>query len=48
MAEACDRCGATLLVAVFIPGHQHVEAVVCLRCGEVQPGAGATRRVNQA
>jgi transcription elongation factor Elf1 len=37
----CEHCGATSLVAVLLPGHAEVEAIVCLRCGRAQQGLTA-------
>jgi ribosomal protein L40E len=37
VSDPCVRCGAAALAAVLLPGHTEVEAVVCLRCGAVQP-----------
>jgi hypothetical protein len=37
VTEPCASCGGTQLAAVLIPGHDEVEAVVCLVCGAVQP-----------
>jgi transcription elongation factor Elf1 len=35
--EPCVYCGGRQLVAVLLPGHGDVEAVVCLVCGMPQP-----------
>lgn len=37
MNDPCVFCGVPQLVAVLLPGHTDVEAVVCLACGTVQP-----------
>ena len=37
MSEPCAYCGAQHLVAVLLPGHDDIEAVVCLACGNPQP-----------
>jgi hypothetical protein len=37
----CEHCGATSLVAVRLPGHAEVEAIVCLHCGRAQHGLAA-------
>ena len=43
VSTACGSCGARRLVAVLIPGHEDVEAVVCLACGAVQQDAVIAR-----
>ena len=37
MSEACVCCGAAQLVTVRFPGHDDIEAVLCLACSTVQP-----------
>lgn len=37
MTEPCAECGAGELVAVMIPGHGEIQAVLCVRCGAFQP-----------
>ena len=36
LTEPCASCGSAQLVAVLLPGHVDIEAVVCLTCGAVQ------------
>ena len=43
MSAACGACGERRLVAVLIPGHEDVEAVVCLACGALQRNVAAAR-----
>ncbi len=37
MSDPCVYCGGMQLVAVLLPGHAEVEAVLCLVCGRPQP-----------
>lgn len=41
VSAPCGSCGERRLVAVLIPGHEDVEAVVCLACGAVQRDGAA-------
>ncbi|MGN6502650.1 MAG: hypothetical protein ACTHKX_07075 [Pseudolysinimonas sp.] len=36
MSDPCAYCGGEQLVAVLLPGHVDVEAVLCLVCGRPQ------------
>ena len=44
VTEPCGWCGRRQLVAVLLPGHEDVEAVVCLTCGRPQPVEGLVER----
>ena len=37
VSDPCVYCGGGQLVAVLLPGHVEVEAVLCLGCGLPQP-----------
>jgi hypothetical protein len=37
VSDPCVYCGGAQLVAVLLPGHVEVEAVLCLGCGRPQP-----------
>jgi uncharacterized Zn finger protein len=43
MSSPCGSCGERRLVAVLIPGHEDVEAVVCLSCGAVHRDVAVAR-----
>lgn len=43
VSSACGSCGERRLVAVLIPGHEDVEAVVCLACGAVHRDVAVAR-----
>lgn len=43
VSPACGSCGQRRLAAVLIPGHEDVEAVVCLSCGSVQRDVAIAR-----
>lgn len=36
VSDPCAYCGGEQLVAVLLPGHVDVEAVLCLVCGRPQ------------
>jgi hypothetical protein len=37
MTDPCGFCGGRQLVAVLLPGHHDIEALLCLTCGRPQP-----------
>ena len=43
MTAPCGSCGQRRLVAVLIPGHEDVEAVICLVCGAAQRDVAIAR-----
>lgn len=48
VTEWCAFCGQQRLVAVRLPGHADIEAVVCLGRGEPQPVPVPVRETDQA
>jgi transcription elongation factor Elf1 len=43
VSSPCGTCGQRRLVAVLIPGHEDVEAVVCLACGALHRDVAIAR-----